>query len=71
MADEIEIITVKSHPQGGDAATIEVRYGAKKATLMLMPGSIAGMTKHSWRDELKALASALIDAPITDRSSAA
>jgi hypothetical protein len=36
MTDEISIIhTPRSYPSGGDAVTVEVRYGQKSATVLL------------------------------------
>jgi uncharacterized protein len=69
MTDTIQILTPARHPEGGDAVTIQVRYGAKNATVMLRPGyPLSRKTNADWREELMALAEALQHAPIAHQS---
>jgi TPR repeat protein len=67
--DTIQILIPARDPEGGDAVTIQVRYGAKNATVMLRPGyQLSRMTDADWREELIALAEALQHAPIGHQS---
>jgi len=58
--DDVIEISVTSGQEGADAANIQVRFGNKKATVLLRPGTmLTRMTDADWRQEFGELAAAL------------